>query len=164
MKSCDAATAKMLAAVPYLRITCPDLPADQRRAVAQQLTKAVVDLFFDRRGRLTREQLRERTTVHFTPYGEDEIFIGGRTPRERNAVDVTVELSDWNISVKQERRVAQQLTPVLADLFSIAPNQLEGINIRFHPYPPTDFAVGGRLLADLIPLPGRLMKWFAGRF
>ena len=110
--------------------------------------------------RLTREELRERTTVHFTAYGENELFIGGRTPAERNAIDLTVELSDWSMSVKQQRRIAQRLTPLLAELFDIPPAGRNGINIRFHPYPPTDFAVGGRL-SDIVPLIGRVLKRLA---
>lgn len=99
--------------MPYLRITCPEMPAQRRRAIAEQLTEAVNDLFYSPRARLTREELRERTTVHFTAYRENELFIGARTPEERNDVDLTVELSDWNMSVKQQRRIAQHLTPLL---------------------------------------------------
>ena len=149
--------------VPYLRITCPDIPWQRRRAIAEQLTGAVSDLFFHPRARLTREELREQTTVHFAPYRENELFIGARTPEARQAIDLTVELSDWSMSVKQQRRLAQHLTPLLAELFEIPPTRLDGINIRFHPYPPTDFAVGGRLLSDIVPLIGRLMKRLASR-
>jgi hypothetical protein len=112
---------------------------------------------------LTQEELRERTTVHFVPYRENELFIGARTPEERKAIDLTVELSDWSMSVQQQRRIARHLTPLLGELFEIPPTGLDGINIRYHPYPPTDFAVGGRLLSDIVPLIGRLMKRFAGR-
>ena len=139
------------------------MPAQRRRAIAEQLTGAVNDLFFDPRARLTREELRERTTVHFVAYGENELFIGARTPEERNAIDLTVELSDWSMSAKQQRRIAQRLTPLLAELFDVPLIGLDGNNIRFHPYPPTDFAVGGRLLSDIVPLIGRLMKRLASR-
>jgi hypothetical protein len=139
------------------------MPSQRRRAVAEQLTNAINDLFFNPRARLTREELRERTTVHFAAYRENELFIGGRTPEERNAIDLTVEVSDWSMSVKQQRRIAQNLTPLLAKLFDVPPAGLDGINIRFHPYPPTDFAVGGRLLSDIVPLMGRLMKRLASR-
>ncbi|MBV9398888.1 MAG: hypothetical protein JO062_12975 [Bryobacterales bacterium] len=149
--------------MPYLRITCPEMPDNRRRPIAEQLTAAVNDLFFDPRARVTREELRERTTVHFAAYRENELFIGARTPVERNAVDVTVEISDWSMSVKQQRRIAQDLTPLLARLFDVPPAGLDGINIRFHPYPPTDFAVGGRLLSDIVPLVGRIMKRLASR-
>ncbi len=149
--------------VPYLRITCPEMPGQRKRAIAEQLTGAVNDLFFNPRARLTREELRERTTVHFAAYRENELFIGARTPEERNAIDLTVELSDWSMSVKHQRRIAKRLTPLLAELFHIPPAELDGINIRFHPYPPTDFAVGGRLLSDIVPLIGRLVKRFASR-
>ena len=112
---------------------------------------------------MTREELRERTTVHFVPYRENELFIGARTPEERKAMDLTVELSDWSMSVQQQRRIAERLTPLLAEVFEIPQSGLDGINIRFHPYPPTDFAVGGRLLSDIVPLIGRLMKRFGSR-
>jgi phenylpyruvate tautomerase PptA (4-oxalocrotonate tautomerase family) len=149
--------------MPYLRITCPELSTQRRREVAERLTRTVIDLFFNPRAPITREDLRERTTVHFFPYSEGDIFIGGRTPQERRASDVTVELSDWSMSVRQQKRVARSLTPVLAELFEIPPDKLEDVNIRFHPYPPTDFAVGGRLLSELIPAMGRLMKRLSGR-
>ncbi len=137
------------------------MPDQRRRQIAERLTLEINDLFFNPSARITREELRERTTVHFTPYRENELFIGARTPAERGAIDLTVELSDWSMSRKQQRRIARHLTPVLADLFEVPPAGLEGINIRFHPYPPSDFAVGGRLLSDIVPLIGRLMKRLA---
>ncbi len=131
--------------------------------IAEQLTSAINDLFFNPRARLTREELRDRTTVHFVPYAEAELFIGGHTPLERNRTDVTIELSDWSMPVRQQRRVARSLTLIVADLFAIAPEAIGGINIRFHPYPPTDFAIGGSLLSDMIPPVGRFMKRMFGR-
>lgn len=148
--------------MPYLRITCPELAAARRVEAARRLTGTIVELFFDPRARLTREELRERTTVHFIPYRNDELFVGGRTPEERGTVDLTVELSDWSMSVRQQRRIAHALTPVLAAVFDVPPAGIDGINIRFHSYPPTDFAVGGRLLSDLVPRIGRLMKRLGG--
>lgn len=67
------------------------------------------------------------------------------------------------MSVKQQRRIAQRLTPVLAELFDVPPAGLDRINIRFNPYQPTDFAVDGRLLSDVVPLIGRVMKRFGSR-
>lgn len=148
--------------MPYLRITCPELSMERRRAIATRLTATINDLFYHPRGRLTREELRERTSIHFLPYGEGELFIGGRTPDERGALDLTVELSDWGMSARQQRRIAPALTAVLAELFAVPSSRLDGINIRFHPYPPRDFAVGGRLLADLVPPIGQLFRRLAG--
>jgi hypothetical protein len=122
------------------------------------LTETINELFYQPRGRTTREELRERTTVHFIPYGNRELFIGGRTPAERGRVDITVEISDWGMSVRQQKKVARLLTPVLAELFDVSPEDRDGINLRFHSYPPTDFAVGGRLLSEIVPLIGQLMK------
>ena len=59
---------------------------------------------------------------------------------------------------KQQRRVAKHRMPLPAELFDVPAAGLDGINIRLHPYPPTRFAVGGRLLSDTVPLIGRLMR------
>jgi phenylpyruvate tautomerase PptA (4-oxalocrotonate tautomerase family) len=144
--------------MPYLRITCPDMPLERRRIVAERLTAEINDLFFDPRAPVSREELRQRTTVHFTPYRKGELFIGARAPDERSGTDLTVELSDWGMSARQQRRVAGKLTKVLAELFGYGPEGMDSINIRFHPYPPKDFAVGGQLLSDRVPLIARAMK------
>jgi phenylpyruvate tautomerase PptA (4-oxalocrotonate tautomerase family) len=148
--------------VPYLRITCPPINADRRRLIAERLTQAVVDLFHTPRAPISRDDLRERTTVHFTAYGDHEMFVGGRTPTERGHPDVTVEFSDWNMSGRKQQQVARELTPLLAELFEVSPAGLDNINIRFHPYPPKDFAVGGELLSDRIPRMARLAKRLFG--
>jgi hypothetical protein len=62
------------------------------------------------------------------------------------------------MSVRTQRRVARKLTQALAELFAVSENQTDNINIRFHPYPPKDFAVGGQLLSERVPLIGRVMK------
>ncbi|MBV8364451.1 MAG: hypothetical protein JO193_07790 [Candidatus Eremiobacteraeota bacterium] len=144
--------------MPYLRITCPQIDAPRRRAIATSLTDAVIELFFNPRAPVTREQLRERTTVHFCMYGDAELFIGGRTPDERGVADVTVELSDWSMSVGMQRRIAAQLTPLLGVLFNVREQDIDNLNIRFHSYSPAAFAVGGKLLSDIVPRFGRFMK------
>lgn len=148
--------------MPYLRLTCPGLDDARKRMIAEALTAAIVDLFFDPRGRLSREELRERTTVHFVSHGDADLYVGARTPAERGRADVTVELSDWGLSVRRQRRIAGALTPTVARLFGIGADALDGVNIRFHPYPATDFAVGGRLLSDRVPWIGRIMKRLGG--
>ncbi|MBB5232717.1 tautomerase family protein [Deinococcus budaensis] len=147
--------------MPYLKVTCARLPAERKAEVARQLTEAVNLLFFSPRGGPSREELREHTTVHFSEFRDEDLYIGGRTPRERGRVDLTAELSDWNMSVRKQRRVARHLTPVLARLFGME-GDLDGINLRFHSYPPRDFAVGGRLLSDRVPWIGQVLKRRAG--
>jgi len=90
---------------------------------------------------------------------EKESFISVRRRRpKRGHADITIELSDWYMSVKQQRKVAEQMTPIVAKLFNIAPADSDNINFRFHSYPPTDFAVGSKLLSDIVPYIGRLAK------
>lgn len=148
--------------MPYLRLTCPALDAQRRQAIASHLTETINNLLYDSRSRLTREELRERTTVHFVPYATDELFIGSRTPEDRAAMDITLELSDWGMSARQARRLARGITPVLAELFNVPRDDWDGINIRFHSYRPSEFAVGGRLLSEIVPPIGQLLRWMAG--
>jgi phenylpyruvate tautomerase PptA (4-oxalocrotonate tautomerase family) len=142
--------------MPYLRITCPTLPLETRQRIAERLTNEIVRLFWEPRAGQSEAEVRSHTTVQFMPYEPGEVFIGGQTPEERGVLDITAELSDWSMSVKKQRRVAKDLTPVLAEVFGVT--DIEGVNIRFHSYPPSDFSVGGALLADRVPAMGRLMK------
>lgn len=148
--------------MPYLRITCPAESADHFPMIAEKLTEAVNELFFNPRSPVTRDELRQRTTIHFVPYKRGELYVGGKTPEQRQHPDITVELSDWYLSVSRQRRIASKLTPLLASLFGVAPSALDNVNIRFHSYPPSDFSVGGRLLQDLTPFAGRLAKRIFG--
>ena len=144
--------------MPYLKITCSDKYKPDFSSIAERLTAEINNLFFNPNARLSREELRQRTTIHFVPYDDNELFIGGQTIADRQTVDITAELSDWSMSDRQKRKVAKGLTPVLAELFHVPASEIDNINIRFHSYPPTDFSVGGKLLADIIPLIGRLAK------
>lgn len=145
--------------MPYLRVTCPVVDAPRRREIADELTAAVVELFTPPPGRgPNAEDIRQRTTVHFAAYGTDELFIGGRATASEHP-DVTVELSDWSMSPRQQARVAAALTPRLVRLFGADP---DAVNLRFHPYPPTDFAVGGILLSARVPRPARWAKRLLG--
>ena len=78
--------------------------------------------------------------------------MGGQ-PSDETRPDVAVEVSDWSMSRRQQERVAERLTPVLAELFGARANE---VNVRFHAYPPTDFAVGGRLLSQRVPRAARI--------
>jgi hypothetical protein len=61
---------------------------------------------------------------------------------ERTAINLRVEISHWNLSVKQQRRIAQNLTPLLVELFDVPAAGMDGTKSGFNPYPPTDCAVG----------------------
>jgi phenylpyruvate tautomerase PptA (4-oxalocrotonate tautomerase family) len=147
--------------MPYMKLTSPELSVEHREVVARELTETIVRLMTPKNGRgLSPDELRERCTVHFTPYEPTTMAIGGRLMRDRGEQDVTMEFSDWGMTPRMQRRLAGELTPVLARLFGME-QQLDHVNIRFHPFPPTDFAVGGKLLADLIPKIGQIMKRLA---
>ena len=68
--------------MPYLKITCPDLPAEKYAAIAQPLTNEVNDLYFNSKARVTREELRAKTTIHLAPYQNGELYVGAQTPAQ----------------------------------------------------------------------------------
>jgi hypothetical protein len=134
--------------VPYLRLTCPPVQAAVRREIAAALTDALVALFTPPRGPDAAE-IRAHTTIHFTPYRPDELFIGAAAPDPAHP-DVTAELSDWSMSTRQQRRVAAQLTPLLTRLFDTGP---DAVNLRFHSYPPPTSPSAGNCSANASPAP-----------
>ena len=143
--------------MPYMRVHSPPLSAELKQRVAHELTERVVRLM-SRPGTpgATPEELRSHCTVHITEWQPEDFAIGG-VMLGGSQVDYTLEFSDWGLGVRRQRRLARELTEVLAKLFS-AQDRLDQINIRFHPYPPKDFSVGGILLADRIPWIARIAK------
>jgi hypothetical protein len=65
--------------MPYVRLTCPALPAARRREITPP------------RGPSPQE-IRSRSTVHFTSYDPDELFVGDRAASP-DQPDVTARLA-----------------------------------------------------------------------
>jgi phenylpyruvate tautomerase PptA (4-oxalocrotonate tautomerase family) len=147
--------------MPYLRLTSPPVDAEHRRRLAVELTDLVVRLLTPPpgRGRPTAEDMPARTTVHFTPYDPDGLAIGGTMMADSGGRDVTVEFSDWGLSLRRQKVIARELTDVLARLLDV--EDTDAVNVRFHRYRPRDFAVGGVLLARRIPVAARVAKLLA---
>jgi phenylpyruvate tautomerase PptA (4-oxalocrotonate tautomerase family) len=59
------------------------------------------------------------------------------------------------MSRRPQARVAARLTPVLSSLVDA---ETDAVNVRFHSYPPSDFAVGGTLLSHRVPAAARFAK------
>jgi len=63
--------------MPYLRIICCVPDSDRFEMMAKRLTETINDLFYNSRARVSRDELRSHTTVHFVPFADREFFIGG---------------------------------------------------------------------------------------
>ena len=149
--------------MPYMKLSTPDVTPQDRERIARELTEAMVHVMTRRYGRgFTPGELRERCTVHFTPYEPATMAVGGRLMQNRDEQNVTMEFSDCGMTTRLQARLARELTPLLGQLFCMDAH-LERVRIRFHPYPPTDFAVGGRLLSAVAPRLGQLMQHLAVR-
>ena len=93
--------------MPYMKLTSAAQAPKARAQIARELTDAVVRLMTPPFGRgLPPEALRERCTVHFTPYEDDAFAIGGRMMADRNEKEVTMEFADWGLNVRRQRRLA----------------------------------------------------------
>ncbi|MEZ0364461.1 4-oxalocrotonate tautomerase family protein [Mycobacterium sp. pUA109] len=148
--------------MPYLRLTSPPIDAEHRRRLAVELTDLVVRLLTPPpgRGRPTADDMRARTTVHFTPYDPDGLAVGRTMLADTGGRDVTVEFSDWGLSLRRQQVIAREITNLLARLLDLG-DDLDAVNVRFHRYRPRDFAVGGVLLAQRIPVAARVAKRLA---
>ncbi|MBV8863722.1 MAG: hypothetical protein JO082_12045 [Mycobacterium sp.] len=148
--------------MPYLRLTSPPVDTEQRHRLAVELTDLVVRLLTPPpgRGRPTAEDTRARTTVQFTPYDPDALAIGGTMMADSGGRDVTLEFSDWGLSLRRQKVIAHELTDALSRLLGV--EDIDAVNVRFHRYRPRDFAVGGVLLAQRIPVVARVAKLLAG--
>jgi phenylpyruvate tautomerase PptA (4-oxalocrotonate tautomerase family) len=121
--------------IRYLRLTSPPLDVGQRRRLAGDLTDLVARLLTPPpgRGRPTAEDMRARTTVHFTPYDPEGFAIGGKMMADTGARDVTVDFSDWGLLLRRQQVIARAITDVLAQVLDL--EDLDAVNARFPPFP-----------------------------
>lgn len=145
--------------MPYMRLYSPELSLAQKQRIARELTELVVNLMTPANGRgLSKEEMRSRCTVHFMPWNGDDFAIGGVLMSEKHESDFTLEFSDWGLNRRKERRLARQITLLLAKILELETSSLDQLNIKFNPYPPHEFFVAGKSLAERIPLIGRVIK------
>jgi phenylpyruvate tautomerase PptA (4-oxalocrotonate tautomerase family) len=138
--------------MPFMKLISPPLRAADAERLARDLTEAVVQLLQRPLGPYaSAEELRRHSTIQFAPYQPGTITVGG----EREHQLVVLEYSDWGLNLRRQRRLARELTPLIARFFD---GQTDQVEIRFHHYQPSDRAIGGELLVDKIPWIGRMVK------
>jgi len=83
--------------MPYIHLTCPALDPGRRQEIATALTEAVVELFTPPRGP-GPDHTRARTTVHLSPYGLNELFVGS------HAASLRAPMSPLRSSLRRRER------------------------------------------------------------
>jgi phenylpyruvate tautomerase PptA (4-oxalocrotonate tautomerase family) len=130
--------------MPFLRFYSPELPVEQKRLMAQELTEAVL------RALHLPDQARDWTTVQFVPFRSEDFAVAGRLMSDTDRPDYHLEFTDRGLNRTKKEALVRILTPLLARLLDLPPDETDRINIQFNEYHPEDMAVGGHFL-DRLP-------------
>lgn len=129
--------------MPYLRLHSPEMTREKKRDVARALTDAVQKALH------LPPQLRHETLVHFMPYDPENIAVGGDLIADKPEESVCRLLVVGILTAERRIALNRELTPLLACLFGILPEQARRIQIHFHRVEPHDYSVGGRFYEDI---------------
>jgi phenylpyruvate tautomerase PptA (4-oxalocrotonate tautomerase family) len=91
--------------MPYLKLTSPDLLVEAKRALAGELTDAVL-----RALRLPDEH-RQRGTVHFTPFRPEDQAIGGRLVADGREPDSHLAITDRGLTPERKGSTSSSRSP-----------------------------------------------------
>lgn len=129
--------------MPGLRFYSPELPVEEKRIIAKELTEAVV------RSLNLHEEGRYWTLVHFMPFKLEDFAIGGTLVADSQNPCYYLEITERDLTPEKKETLVRELTRVLANLFNLGPDQLYKINIIFLEYKPEDMAREGRFLSQM---------------
>jgi phenylpyruvate tautomerase PptA (4-oxalocrotonate tautomerase family) len=131
----------LIKGMSYLRLSSIDLPLEQKREIARQLTNKVSELLPDEK--------KERCTVHFQAFRPEDCAIGGQLIIDGRAPHFHLEFSFPVLPKMKKRELVNELTPLLGRLLGLRPNELHRVSVIFSDYDPQDFAVGGKFLSEM---------------
>lgn len=129
--------------MPHLRLQSPALSAELKRKLAFQLTDAVIA------GLCMDDSCRQRTTIRFDAVNAEDLAVAGELLSEGGAPDYLLEITDLALSDAQKHAAVKAIVPVLMQNFGLRKEQAWKINIRFHCYQASDYAVGGTFLDEV---------------
>lgn len=131
--------------MPYVLITTPALPLDVKRALASDLTDAILATL------TLSDTERPRTSIHFVSFEPEDCAIGGRLLADGQSPEYTVEVSERNLTPQTKRLLVSAIMPVMVKHLHLdkEPRDADRISIIFRPYVPTDIVIGGRFLPEL---------------
>lgn len=129
--------------MPYMLLHSLDLPLDKKREIARELASAVIAAL------QLPEMTRKWTTVQFAPFRLEDVAIAGQLAADTHTADYHLDYHDRRLTYEKKAALVQRLTPLLARLLNVPPDQLDMINILFYAYEPDDMAIGGRFISDM---------------
>ena len=129
--------------MPYLRLYSPEMTREQKRDAARKLT----DTF--QKALHLPTQARSEIIVHFMPYQLDNMAEGGILLSDAPGSIICRLLVVGFLTREKRKALNRELTPLLACLLNIAPDQMAQIQILFHSIEPHDLSFGGKFYDDL---------------
>lgn len=137
--------------MPYLRVTARTIPLDARRALANELTEATLQL-------MPRERA-DGTTVHFTDLDPRRFATDGRLVIDGQMADVHLEFVAPQLPMSTRRALIDRFTGILANAYNIHGEDIYHVNIKFGTYDAlSDHAMGGRFVGRYVPLRQRVLR------
>jgi phenylpyruvate tautomerase PptA (4-oxalocrotonate tautomerase family) len=130
--------------MPYLRLYSPELSLDQKRRIARELTEAMMKILHQ------KEDERYWCTLQFVPYRLEDFAVGGRLAYDSMQADYYLEYGDHHLTQERREKIAQGLTPLLAELLDLKPTETHRIQIQFKPFDTRDLTIGGTALSRFL--------------
>jgi len=129
--------------MPGLRFYSPELPIGQNKIMAQELTETVA------RSLNLLESGRNWTIIQFMPFKVENLAIGGSLMTETQKPYYYLEILDSGLTQENKETLLRDLTPLLAELLNLGPQELYKLSILFLEYKPEDMARAGRFLSQM---------------
>lgn len=129
--------------MPYLRLISPELPLEQKRNIAHELTRHVLEAL-----RLT-EVDRDNVSVSFHSYHLSNLAIGGQLLADGGLPEYTLEVAAPGLAREDKERLVSNLTEHLRDLLYLDEDQLYRITIAFVDLDRANIARGGHFMDRL---------------
>ena len=127
----------------YLRLISPELPLEQKRNIAHELTRHALEALG-----LTADA-REEISVIFEPYPLANYARGGQLLADGDLPDYRLEIVAPGLTREDKERLVMDLTEHLRHLLYLDENQLYRISILFVDLERSNIARGGHFLDQL---------------
>lgn len=129
--------------MPYLRLISPDLPLEQKRNIAHELTRHALEAL-----RLNADE-RENVSVTFLPYHLSNYARGGQLLADGDLPDYTLEVAAPGLTREDKEHLVANLTEHLRRLLYLEESDMFRITILFFDLDRANIARGGHFLDQL---------------
>ncbi len=126
--------------MPILRLYSPELPLNQKRRIARELTDMLVHVLD------LSEYQRHYCMIYFISMGLEEIAVGGKLLCDTRGYEYYLDIYERDLTLSKKQLLLEECTSLLRHLLNLSSENLSKIHILFHEYKSEDFAIGEKFL------------------